>query len=156
MDVSPDELAGVADQFGGLTRAELAEAMENVAARQGVAFDPAEPGDAIQRAREEYYLIGVDHGDATVFAPGPVALPALPDHAEDLPHMMDVPERTIDAERLAAAARERLSADVDRALADRDAERARFLLDVCYDAEAWGPVAVDAVRERLLDHLEAE
>jgi hypothetical protein len=155
MDVSPDELAGIADLFGGLTRGEFHAAVENVAARRGAAFDPAALDDRITEARADYYLLAAEHEGTTVLVPGPAALPTLPDHAEDLPHMMDVPGRTIAPARLAEAARDRLAEDADRALADGDRDRVRFLLDVCYDAEAWGPVAVGEVRERLLDRLDA-
>jgi len=151
MNVAPDELAGIVDLFDGLTRAELHEAIENVAARTGAAFDPAELGERIEAARREYYLLAVEHDGETMFVPGPAALPSLPDHAGDLPHMMDVPERATDPDRLANAARKRLSGDADRAISEGDRDRVAFLLDVCYDAEAWGPVEVDPVRERLLD-----
>jgi hypothetical protein len=156
MDVSPDELAGVADLFGGLTREEFEEAIENVAARQGAAFEAAALGERIEAARQEHYLLGVDHGGSTVFVPGPTALPTLPEHAEDLPHMMDVSERDIDVDRLAGVARERLERDAEAAVDAGDSERVRFLLDACYDAEAWGPVDVAPVRERLLAMLDAE
>lgn len=156
MEPTSDELAGVADLFGGLTREEFETAFENVAARQGAAFDPAALAERIAAARREYYLLAAETGGSAVLVPGPAALPALPDHAEDLPHMMNVPERAIDTDRLAGVARDRLAAEADRAIADGDPDRVRFLLDVCYDAEAWGPVDVDPVRERLRDHLEGE
>jgi hypothetical protein len=156
MDVAPDELAGIADLFGGLTRAELYGAIENVAARQGVAFDRADLQERIEAARREYYLLAVEEEGKTVLVPGPAALPSLPDHAEDLPHMMDVPERTIEPERLADAALERLAADAERAIAEGDGDRVAFLIDVCYDAEAWGPVEVDPIRDRLLEGVDAE
>jgi hypothetical protein len=70
--------------------------------------------------------------------------------------MMDVPERAIDTDRLVEVARDRLAEDADRAITDGDPDRVRFLLDVCYDAEAWRPIDVDPVRERLRDHLEGE
>jgi hypothetical protein len=155
MDVAPDELAGITDLFDGLTRAELREAVENVAARKGAAFDPADLTERIEAARREYYLLAVETTGTTLLVPGPAALPSLPNHAEDLPHMMDVPERTVDPERLALAARERLASDADRAIAEDDGDRAAFLLDVCYDAEAWGPVEVGPIRERLLDSVDA-
>jgi hypothetical protein len=155
MNVTTDELAGIADLFDGLTQAELHEAVENVAARQGVAFDPADLDERIEAARREYYLLAVEHEGETVFVPGPAALPSLPNHAEDLPHMMDVPERVIGSERLANAARERLAADAQRATSEDNRDRLAFLLDICYDAEAWGPVEVDPIRERLLDSVDS-
>jgi hypothetical protein len=156
MDVAPDELAGIADLFGGLTRAELYEAIENVAARQGAAFDQTDLEERIEAARREYYLLAVEEEGKTVLVPGPAALPSLPNHAEDLPHMMDVSERTIDLERLADAARERLAADAERAISEGDGDRVAFLIDVCYDAEAWGPLEVGPIRDRLLEGVDAE
>ncbi|MFB6229339.1 MAG: hypothetical protein ABEH88_12450 [Halobacteriales archaeon] len=155
MDLTPDELAGISDLFGGLTPTELHEAIENVAARQGMTFDPGDLDERIEAARREYYLLTVEHEGATLLAPGPAALPSLPNHAEDLPHMMDVPERAIDPERLANAAREQLSDDARQAISESDRDRTEFLVDVCYDVEALGPVEVDPIRERLLDSLEA-
>lgn len=152
MDPTPDELAGIADLFDGLTRAELREAVENVAARQGVAFDPAGLDERIETARREYCLLALEHESMTVFVPGPAALPSLPNHAEDLPHMMDAPERTIDSGRPVSAARDRLRTDAERAVSEGDNERVAFLLEVCYDVEAWGRADVDSVRERLLEN----
>jgi hypothetical protein len=155
MDLTPDELAGISDLFGGLTPAELHDAIENVAARQGLAFDPEDVEEQIETACREYYLLTVEHDGATLLTPGPAALPSLPNHAEDLPHMMDVPERAIDPERLANAAREQLSDDARQAISESNRDRTEFLVDVCYEVEAWGPVAVDSIRERLVDSLEA-
>jgi len=152
--LSPDELAGVADLFGGLTRTELRRAVENVAARRGTPFDPSTVDDAVASARREYYLLAVEHGDETVLTPGPAALPALPEHGADLPHMMDVEERDIDADDLAEASRERLETDADAAIEAGDRDRARALLDICYDAEAWRSVDVEHVRERLVGTFE--
>jgi len=156
MGVTPDELAGIADLFGGLTRAELIEAVENVAARQGAAFDPTDVENAVASARREYYLVALEQEDDTMLAPGPAALPALPNHAEDLPHMMDVGEHDPDPDDLAGAVRDRLERDAEAAIEAGNRDRAAFLLDVCYDAEVWAPVDVDPIRERLRDHLDAE
>jgi hypothetical protein len=149
MEPTPDELAGVADLFSALTRAEFRRAIENVAARQGTEFDPADLDERIEAARREYYLVEVARDGEEVFAPGPAALPTLPEHGEDLPHMMDVPERDVDPADLAAAVEARLEADADAAIEDGDVARLRTLLDVCYDAETWGAVEVAALRERI-------
>jgi len=156
MDVAPDELAGIVDLFDGLTRSELQEAIENVAARQGATLDPGDLDERIETARREYYLLAVEHDGATLLVAGPAALPSLPNHAEDLPHMMEVPERAVDPERLANAATERLADDARDAISEGDRDRAEFLLDVCYDAEAWGSVEIDGIRERLLGGLGRE
>ena len=154
MEPTPDELAGVVNLFGGLTREELRRAVEHVAARQGASVDPTTVAERIDAARRGYYLLAVEHGGETVLVAGPAALPALPDHGENLPHIMDVPDRTVDTGVLVEAARQRLDDDATRAATADDADRAAFLLDVCYDAEAWGPIDVDPIRERLRDRFD--
>jgi len=99
----------------------------------------------VEAALRDYYLVAVEHDDEALLAPGPVAFPELPENAADLPHIMDVERRRIDREALADAVRERLEADA----AGADDERARYLVDVTYDAEAWAPVELEAVRQRL-------
>ncbi|AHG03117.1 hypothetical protein HALDL1_05580 [Halobacterium sp. DL1] len=138
-----DELAGIADLFGGLTREELDDALDELAFKRG---EDVADGDAdVEAALRDYYLVAVEHDDEALLAPGPVAFPELPENAADLPHIMDVERRRIDREALADAVRERLEADA----AGADDERARYLVDVTYDAEAWAPVELEAVRQRL-------
>lgn len=150
MEPSPDELAGVADLFGALDRDELHEAFENLAARGGEEFDPGALDGAIDDARREFYLVEVDGR----LAPGPAALPTLPDHGVDLPHMMDVGERDVDHGALATAAEERLRGEAARAVAEEDRERARELIDVCYEIDAWAGVDLGELRGRLDDLVE--
>jgi hypothetical protein len=159
LDLDADELAGVADLFGGLTRAELAAALEELAYRQGV--DP--PGeDAVDGAVRDYALVlypreggendddgGGDADAEPLLVPGPAAFPTLPDGAADLPHIMDVDERAIDRERLGRAVEERFRGDVARAVAAGDDDLVGRLLDVSYDLETWGPVDLGDLRDRL-------
>jgi hypothetical protein len=74
-----------------------------------------------------------------------VAFPELPEYGADLPHILDVERRDVNREELAAAVRERLESEAG----DADGDRAEYLLDVTYDAEAWAPLELDDVRERL-------
>lgn len=145
MEPTADELAGVADLFGGLDRNEVHEAFRNVAARTGAEFDDEALDDAIDGALRDYYLVEVDG----FLAPGPAALPALPDHGVDLPHMMAVEDRDLGRPALAEAAAARLRDEADRAVAAGDDARARDLLDVCYDMTAWASVDLEGVRDRL-------
>jgi len=156
MELSGDELAGVVDLFGGLTRAELDRAVEELAFKRGA--DAEGVGAAVDDALEAYHLVAVDRPDDEVAAgedallvAGPAAFPTLPEGAEDLPHIMDVPERTVDRERAAAAARDRFRADAAAAVDAGDADRVAELVDVSYDLEAWGPVDAAALRDRLDD-----
>jgi hypothetical protein len=157
--LSTDELAGVADLFGGLTRAELATALEELAFREGV--DPPADG-TVDDAVREYALVeypheaedGSDEDAAPLLVPGPAAFPTLPEGAADLPHILDVSERRIDRERLGRAVEERFRGDVARAVADDDEALVDRLLDVSYDLETWGPVELGDLRERLDDARE--
>lgn len=165
MEPSGDELAGVVDLFGGLTRAELGQALVELAFRDGEDCEPADFSDAIDAAETEYYLVAVDRTDrgptgddgtesaTELLVPGPVAFPELPDHATDLPHIMDVEKRYIDRERVGEAAEERFRGDTARAVADGDEARMAELLDVSYELEAWAPVELAGARERLDDAL---
>jgi hypothetical protein len=167
-----DELAGVVDLFGALTREELERALEELAFKRGGQSADAEAlASAVDDAVDRYYLVAYEPsssgGDGSVasddvdepagrggaddrlLAPGPVAFPALPEHAEDLPHILDVEERAVDMETLGERARDRFRRDAARAVDDGDAERTERLLDVSYDLEAWAPVDVSAERERL-------
>ena len=158
MELSGDELAGVVDLFGGLTRAELGRAVEELGFKRAVDHDPAALDAAVDDARESYHLVAVPRnadeepdGAGEVLVAGPVAFPTLPEGAADLPHILDAPDRDIDRETAGEAAREQLRADALAAAKAGDADRAGALLDVCYDLEAWAPVDTDEFRERLDD-----
>lgn len=145
----PDELAGVVDLFGGLTREELRGAFEDLAARSGDAFDPDVLDECIDEALGQYYLASVEHEGVELLAAGPTALPRLPDGGEDLPHLVSVEGRSVDPAGVGESTLERLRADAARAVNEGDADRIETLLDVCYDLEAWAPVETDELRDRL-------
>ena len=149
-----DELAGVVDLFGALTREELGDALGELAFKRGEEVDETAAEAAVDDAIEGYYLVAVDRDGATLLAPGPVAFPTLPDGAEDLPHILDVPTRTVDRDALAEAAERQFRADAARAVDADDVERIERLLDVSYDLETWGSTDVNGVRSRLDDALE--
>jgi len=149
-----DELAGVVDLFGALTRDELESALGELAFKRGEAVDDDAIDDAVAAAIEGYYLVAVDRDGETLLAPGPAAFPTLPDGAEDLPHIMDAPDRDVDDEGVVEAAERRLRADAARAVDADDADRIGRLLDVSYDLETWGAADVSDVRSRLDDALE--
>lgn len=143
---TPDELAGVVDLFGALTREELAEALSELAYRK----DATVPDGAVDDAIEAFALVVVEREEGDdLLAPGPSAFPTLPDGAEDLPHILAVDTRDIDREAVGRAAERRLRAEAARAVASEEADRAAELLDVSYDLEAWGGVELDDIRDRL-------
>ena len=155
MELGPDELAGVVDGAGGLTRAELRTAVDDLVARAGASLE-TDLEAAVTAAIDRYYLIelpappGVE-ADGPLLVPGPAALPRLPEGGEDLPHLIDVEPRPVDREAAALAVEDRLRADAARAVAEADASRATLLLDACYEVEAWGPVDLDDVKAGLAD-----
>ena len=152
MELSHDELAGVVDLFGALTRDELSTAGEELAFKRGVEADL----DGVDDALASYRLVAVESEavvdssvESELLAAGPTAFPTLPTGAEDLPHIMDVEGRALDRTALGEVVETRFRADAARAVAEDDTERIDHLLDVSYDLEAWAPVELIDVRERL-------
>lgn len=164
MEPTPDELAGIVDGFGGLTRPELRGAVEDLAARTGETVDPDALETAVDGAIAEYYLVALDPdvaltdppaGEAEpVLVPGPAALPQLPEGGEDLPHLIDIGPRSVDREAAAESIAAQLRSDAAEATAAEDADRAANLLDACYEVEAWGPVALDETKSELAALIE--
>ena len=166
---SPDELAGVVDLFGALAREELTRALVELAYRQrgdaGADADESAVASAVDAAVasavDRYFLVeytpadGADGDGAPDAEPlvtvGPVAFPALPAAADDLPHILDYPTRSVPRASLARSVEGRLRGDAARAVAAGDDARIEHLLDVTYDLEAWAPVDVAEIRERLDD-----
>jgi uncharacterized protein YcaQ len=153
MELSHDELAGVADLFGALTRAELSQAGNELAFKRSAEFE----GETIDGALAAYRLVAFESSDGvversgneTLLAAGPTAFPTLPKGAEDLPHILAVEKRTLDRVALGERIEARFRADAARAVADHDRARIERLLDVSYDIETWAPVELDGVRDRL-------
>jgi len=145
MALDPDELAGVCDLFGGLTRDELARAVEELAFRRGDEFDADAHDAAVADAIAAFVLLELAPGsdaddaaaddDAPLVVPGPRAFPRTPDGGADLPHIFDVSRRDVPGDAVESAVRARLAAAVND-LDEDDAERASVLLDVTYDAAA--------------------
>lgn len=151
MELSHDELAGVVDLFGALTRSELSRAWTELAFKRG--DESALTG--VEGAISAYRLVAVepdavalDAGE-TLLTAGPTAFPTLPAGAEDLPHILDVETRTLDRRALGTVVEERFRAEAARAVGADDGERIEVLLDVSYDIEAWAPLELADVRERL-------
>lgn len=147
---TPDELAGIVDLFGALTREELESACSELAYRRGE--EP--PEDAIDEALSAFALVRFEaegEEDGELLAPGPAAFPTMPEGAEDLPHILDVEPRSVDRETVGRAAEERLRTEAAQAVTVGDAERADELLDISYDIEAWGGVDLSGIRDRLDD-----
>ncbi len=148
MEFDGDELAGIADLFGGLTRGELERACSELAYREGGDADAVEAD--VEAAERAYRLVAVETEGEKLLVPGPTAFPALPSGAEDLPHMLDAERREIPEAAALEAAEERLRADAARAVEAGDDERIVELLDATYDVEAWAAGAdLAGVRERL-------
>lgn len=144
-----DELAGIVDLFGALTREELDAACSELAYRRGE--EP--PEDDVEEALSAFALVRfeADEEDGELLAPGPAAFPTMPEGAEDLPHILDTETRSVDRETVARAAEKRLRTEAAQAVTAGDAERADELLDISYDIEAWGGVDLSGIRDRLDD-----
>lgn len=155
-DVGPDALAGIVDLFGALTAAELEEAVEELAFRLGEDHDEAAVEDAVEEALERHVLVETDQPGEPVLVVGPAAFPRLPELAEDLPHIMSVPNREVDRDAVAATLLEGLleraeGLDPDASSEEEDGvdEEAAGLLELSYDLEAWASVDADLLRDRL-------
>lgn len=151
LDLTGDDLAGIVDLFGALTRAELDEAIDELAFKRGA----DRPEGVVDAAIEDFSLVASDppEGERLLVA-GPTAFPTLPDGAEDLPHIMDVEPREVGREEVAKAVEERFRSETAEAVAAGDRDRMRTLLDASYDVEVWGPADLGGVRERLDDALD--
>ena len=146
LSVDADDLAGVVDLFGALTRPELRKALAELAFKRSVDEPPA---SVVDDAVGSYHLVEHD----ALLVVGPAAFPTLPEGAVDLPHILDVERDAPPTEAVAETAERRFREEAARTLgsgesgaAEGDVER---LVDVSYDLEAWGPVDVGNVRERL-------
>lgn len=158
MDVTADELAGVVDLFGALTREELAAALAELAFKHGEGYEPEQFGGDIDAARAGFQLVRVDdHAleDITdpVLVVGPTAFPELPPDARDLLHILGIDDRGVGPETATAAAVEAYRRDAATATADGRTGRIEELLDVSYDIEAWADVDLGETRELLDDAL---
>jgi len=152
-----DELAGVVDLFGGLTRDELEQALVELAFKQGKEVEREAFADEIERAVADYYLVETERGVESdggagepLLVAGPAAFPTVPENGEDLPHILDVPTRSVDREAAAETVVDQLRQDAATAVDEGDEERAAHLADVTYDLEAWGPVDLAETRDRLV------
>ena len=151
----PDELAGVVDLFGALTPSELESALEELAFKRGDSVDADAVTTDVDDAVASYAVVRYREGDRTLLVPGPAAFPTLPPNAEDLPHILDIPDREVDHEAAGTAVADRLRADAAAAVDAGDTAAIRRLLDVTYDVEVWSDaVAVDDIRDRLDDALD--
>lgn len=153
MDVTGDELAGVVDLFGALTGEELGQALVELAFKRSEDCEPAAFEDDIAAAVDTYHLVSFDFSErfdaSTLYVPGPVAFPELPENATDLPHILDIEQRSLDREKLGEAAEKQFRADTAQAVAAGDEERIEQLLDVSYELDVWAPVDLSTARERL-------
>jgi len=147
IDAAVAEYALVPAPPAALSEAGAGSTLEAVA-------DPGDGGGTAEAAAGAADADADAYADALALAVGPAAFPSLPADAEDLPHILDVPERDVDRETLSEAVLERLSADAVAAINAGDAARLEVLADVTYDIEAWAPVDAGDVRERIVAELD--
>ncbi|WP_121742487.1 DUF7109 family protein [Natronorubrum halophilum] len=159
MNATGDELAGIVDLFGGLTRPELERALSEAAFRaDGQSVDETALETAIDDALESFALVRYERRhDGTrqsLLVAGPTAFPSVPEHAEDVPHILDIDRRHLDRDALGETVHGQFTEELEDAVAAGDDDRLRHLLDVSYDIEAWAPVDLAADRDRLEATLE--
>lgn len=161
MTFDGDELAGMVDPFGVLTRVELRRAITEVLFRRGEDADDETVASDIDRAVQAYQIVvcppeavedvavaGGGDESPELLAVGPTAFPETPEGAEDLVHILDAGRRRVDRALLGRAVVERLRGQAARAVDRGDEKRVQQLMDVSYDVEAWAPVDVSDVRQR--------
>lgn len=158
MEVSGDDLAGIVDLFGALTRVELRDGLAELAFKRGEDYDPDAFDPAIDSALRTYHLVAVPPADVDasfsasedpILVVGPAAFPALPEGAPDLPHILEIDDRSVDRAVAGRAAEEQFRADAARAIAGGDDERVARLVDVSYELDLWAPVSLEDARARL-------
>ena len=159
MNATADELAGVVDLFGGLTRPELEQALSEAAFRaDGQSVDESALEAAIDDALETFALVEyerrVDDERQPLLVAGPTAFPSVPEHAEDVPHILDIDRRRLDRDALGEQVYEQFVDAVETAVDAEKGDQLRQLLDVSYDVEAWAPVDLASERDRLEASLE--
>lgn len=154
MEFTGDELAGVVDLFGGLTRTELSEALAELAYRQGESYDATAFTESIDDAIRTYHLVAVDADalaavEEVLLLAGPLAFPTLPTDARDLPHILDIESRSVSTEAVGPAVATMFREDARAAIEAGDTERIDTLLDASYELEPWAGVTLADVREEL-------
>jgi hypothetical protein len=152
MEFTGDDLAGVVDMFGALSRDDLAAALVELSFKAGVDVEPSAFDDDIESALREYELVELEpETDTALLVAGPAAFTRLPEEAEDLHHILDAEQREIDREEAGTAAADKLHRDAVGAIDAGDSAEMQRLLDLSYDIEAWAPVDLSETRDRL-DH----
>lgn len=141
---SGDELAGILELFDALTVDELTQACSEVVFKEtGESPDDEAIAEQIDDARESFHLVTVPDHDPTLLVPGPVAFPTLPTGARDLPHILDIPDRSVDRTEIA----ESLATSIESELEEEPPEdRIHTLVDLTYDLESWAAVDVSDLR----------
>ena len=157
MEFTGDDLAGVVDMFGGLSRDDLAAALVELSFKAGVDVEPSAFDDDIDSALRAYELVDLEpETDDALLVAGPAAFPRLPEEAADLHHILDAEQREIDRAEAGTAAADKLHSDAVGAIAAGDSAEMQRLLDLSYDIETWAPVDLSETRARLDDELSGE
>ena len=146
MELSGDELAGIADQFDALPPAAMRRAIRETAFRAGEEVADERIESWIDDALAEFTLLEIELDGEPYVVPGPRSFPTVPDAASDLVHVLDVEPRAVPGEALETGVRKSLANAAEEI---EDPVRAQDLLDVTYDAEAWVGTDLSDVRTRL-------
>ncbi|MFW5965140.1 MAG: DUF7109 family protein [Halodesulfurarchaeum sp.] len=153
MDLTGDDLAGILQEFGGLSPAELRQAIAETTFRAGEELPEEHIEAAVSAAIEEFSILPVAVEKRELLVAGPRAFPDPPEAAADLRHILEVSPREIPEAAREAALRERLENELTLSPGP---ERASELIEMTYDAEAWLAIDLSEVRSRLADRVEGE
>lgn len=147
-----DDIAGIAEMFGVISRKQLEQALIELSYRQGEELSETAAENAVQEALSSFALVAISHQPQELTA-GPAAYPTLPVGANDLPHMLEQDRQKPDPAVVREAANQRYREAVDEAIEASDTETLQDLLQLSYDIEAWAEITVDDVRSRIQDEL---
>jgi len=115
MNCTGDDLAGVVDLFGGLSREDLAAALVELAFKQGEDTEPSAFESDIDSALRAYELVELEpDAETSLLVAGPAAFPRIPEAAADLHHILDAQQRAIDRAEAGDAAAEKLHLAMQR------------------------------------------
>jgi len=146
MELSGDELAGIADQFDALPPDSMRRAIRETAFRAGEEVGEEQIESWIESALKKFTLLKIELDGDPYIVPGPRSFPTVPEAASDLVHVLDVEPRDVPSEALETGVRKSLARAAEKI---EEPEKAQVLLDVTYDAEAWVGTDLSDVRTRL-------
>lgn len=151
MKLNGDTIAGIVDLFGSLRRGELIQAIEELAFRSGKSIERSLIENEIDRSITQFELVPANDGEDPILVVGPTAFPTLPEYGQDLPHIMTVPDRSVDRTVVEARLVATLVDEIDSA----DEVSREELREVGWDLQVWSTTHADWIMD-VLDQTPTE